>query len=102
MAVKVSNRENGKSVSIEISGSFDYGMQREFRAAYQNARAMGVEFHVNMKEVGFIDSSALGMLILLKDHAESLQGKVIIDAAPEPVRRVLLNAKFDRLFTISR
>lgn len=47
-----------------------------------------------------MDSSALGMILLLKDHAEKYSGKVIIRKPNEAVNKILEIAQFHRLLTI--
>ena len=47
-----------------------------------------------------MDSSALGMILLLKDHAENLSAEVIIEKPSETVFKILQIAQFHRLLTI--
>lgn len=91
---------DGKQVHVEITGRFDIALQREFRNAYRNQR--GVEVYcIDLSRTEYIDSSALGMLLVLKDHANESNGKVVIEHPSELVKKTLLVAKFDEKFTIT-
>lgn len=100
MPVTTTVSKDNKSIRIAVTGSFDYSLQGEFRNAYRHASESGVEFRVNLSGTNFMDSSALGMLILIQEHAQACNGRVVIEAPSEGVKRVLMNAKFDRLLTI--
>ena len=47
-----------------------------------------------------MDSSALGMILLLKDHAEKSANKIVIQKPNETVNKILEIAQFHRLLTI--
>lgn len=100
MSINASQSADGKVVRIALAGTFDYSMQNDFRSAYRHVTAPGVTFRVNMQATEFMDSSALGMLLLIKEHAESGKGQVVIESPSGVIKRLLLNAKFDRLFAI--
>ena len=54
---------------------------------------------LNMSELTYLDSSALGMLLLLKDYAQKDVNIAIVNCIPE-VYKILEIANFDRLFAI--
>lgn len=88
-----------KRVDITITGRFDFSLHKDFRETYRHHPGVG-EYRVNLGGAEYIDSSALGMLLLLRDHAESGHGHVVL-AGPTPgVRKVLAIANFDKLFRI--
>lgn len=91
---------DGKQVRIEVTGRFDISLQREFRNTYRNHRGIDV-YLVNMTRTEYIDSSALGMLLVLRDHANETNGKVVIERPSEAVRKTLLVAMFNEKFTIT-
>ena len=90
---------NGTQVRIEISGRFSFSLHKEFRHAYRYHQNI-TEYRVNLARTDYIDSSALGMLLLLREHAVKANGKVVIEQPSEGVQQVLLIANFDKLFTI--
>ena len=90
--------ENG-DVTIKINGRFDFAMHKEFRNSYQNEDA-GTSFVVNLSDTEYMDSSALGMLLLLKKYVETNGGQVTLTNPQEGVSKVLAIANFDKVFDI--
>lgn len=95
-------QENGKAV-VKLSGRFDFNSHREFRASYEgvlgdtNLR----EIAVDLAGVDYLDSSALGMLLLLRDKATAASKSVSLANCRGNVRQVLDIANFGKLFKIS-
>lgn len=94
----IDDEESG-SVTIKIRGRFDFSAHQEFREAYKTRPGMML-FNVNMLEVEYIDSSALGMLLLLREHVLSEGGSVVITECAKDIARILKIANFDKLFSI--
>ncbi len=93
---------DGKRVNIIITGRFDYKVSNEFRDAYRNLPGReGIAFHVDLQDVDYMDSSALGMLLLLREHAKCRGGVVIIERPSDPIDKILTVANFAQLFTIN-
>lgn len=90
-------------VVIAPNGRFDFNTHRDFRSAYEEALATpGIRtIHVDMREVNYLDSSALGMLLLLKDKAENTGQTIEIVNSQASVRQILEIANFNKLFTIT-
>ena len=95
-----SSGDNDKQVPIKVTGRFEYAVHKEFRAAYIDHAKSHTEFKVDLSKTEYMDSSALGMLLLLKEHADAHQGKVSIHNAHPNVQKVLEIAHFDRIFSI--
>ena len=76
MDVKV--QVSGEKATLSLSGRFDFTAHKEFRQyadrTVQNNEITGVE--VDLSGVEYLDSSALGMLLLLKEKAEKSQQSV--------------------------
>jgi anti-anti-sigma factor len=56
---------------------------------------------VDMKEVSYLDSSALGMLLMLRDKAKAASRDVALIGLNGNVRQVLDIANFSKLFSIN-
>ena len=56
---------------------------------------------VDLKEATYLDSSALGMLLLLRDHAGGDDAEVQVINSNSDVRKILAISNFDKLFDIS-
>lgn len=96
------NSDNPRAV-ISIDGRFDFSRHREFRGICdQTLGAAGVrEVEVDFARVSYIDSSALGMLLLLRDNARLANKTVRLVNCRGSVRQILDIANFAKLFPIS-
>lgn len=102
MAVTQQVFEEGKVVLINISGRFDYETSQAFRDAYRHLPDReGVKYRIDLSDASYMDSSALGMLLLLREHAKSHGGAVIIERPGEQIDKILKVANFEQLFTIN-
>jgi anti-anti-sigma factor len=86
-------------VNIDVTGRFDFSLQKDFRATYRNCPPT-MKYRVNLNMVDYLDSAALGMLLLLRQHAGEGTGNVTLCKAPAEVSKILKLASFDRLFRI--
>jgi len=100
MSVNKKVSDDNSQITITISGRFDFSLHLQFRDSYADCKEKNIEFTLNLSETTYMDSSALGMILLLKDHAESYSGKVIISKPSESVNKILEIAQFHRLLSI--
>ncbi|WP_018139555.1 MULTISPECIES: STAS domain-containing protein [unclassified Thioalkalivibrio] len=100
MSIESHSSADGKEVRIRVRGRFDFESHQEFRAAYRNTPGTGIRYVVDLSQTEYMDSSALGMLLLLREHAGGEFAEVTIAGPSEGVRKVLDIANFGRLFTI--
>jgi anti-anti-sigma factor len=93
---------DGAAVTIAINGRFDFGVHREFRNAYEKAeiKAPHPNYIVDLAGTEYMDSSALGMLLLLREHAGGDSSSVRIVNCRPVIKEILDIANFDKLFTI--
>ncbi|HUW49979.1 MAG TPA: STAS domain-containing protein [Sulfuricella sp.] len=101
MNIAVEKKE--ETAKLALNGRFDFSSHREFRHASDEAlQAPGVkEITVDFKNVDYLDSSALGMLLLLRERAHNAHIQVTLLNCTGIVQQVLDVANFQRLFTIS-
>lgn len=100
MSIAVSVSEDKKTVTVSVTGRFDFSLHNAFRKAYKDVEVSGVMYAVDLKGADYMDSSALGMLLLLKEYAESNSSKVKITGINNDIRDILIIASFDKLFTL--
>lgn len=89
---------------ISISGRFVFDLHREFRDAYEaaNKRPETKVIQLNMSEVDYLDSSALGMMLLMRERSEMAGKKVAIKGVSAFVNAILMKtANFEKLFEIA-
>jgi len=100
MPITTQRTSDGDAVRIRIAGRFDFPTHREFRDAYQRFAADGRHYVVDLSATDHLDSSALGMLLKLRDFALARAGSVRIEGATGTVASVLDVVDFDRYFAI--
>lgn len=101
MSITSSVSDNGKKVTIAVSGKFDFQLYDEFRSAYVDTPGTGVKYEVDLSGTDYLDSSALGMLLLLREHAGGEGSRIDISNASTDVKKILDVANFGKLFSIS-
>ncbi|MEO5335082.1 MAG: STAS domain-containing protein [Magnetococcus sp. YQC-5] len=103
MPATLSVARTGQETTINIKGRFCYDMHTLFREAYLEEtkdKRTNRRFVVDLAGTEYIDSSALGMLLLLREETDTNDANVeIVNARPE-VLKILTTANFDRLFKI--
>ena len=100
MSVHADLAGDGKNVTINVSGRFDFGSHQDFRKAYEQVDRGGGQYVVNMAQAEYMDSSALGMLLMLREHAGGDTANIKITNCREEIRNVLTIANFQKLFKI--
>ena len=100
MAIWSSESADGNELTIKIQGRFDFSAHQEFRDAYEKTQEQPKEYVVDMKEATYLDSSALGMLLLLRDHAGGDDSQVKIVNCNADVKKILTISNFEQLFSI--
>jgi len=91
---------DGKVLTIAINGRFDFSAHQAFRDSYEKLSPTPTEIVVDMVETTYLDSSALGMLLLLRDHAGGDNSKIKLQNCNEDIRKILTISNFEQLFTI--
>ena len=100
MGINMTVSEDGGKVTIAVAGKFDFQLYDEFRASYADSAGAGIDYVVDLSATDYLDSSALGMLLLLREHAGGESSNIeIIQASPE-VRKILDVANFGKLFKL--
>jgi HptB-dependent secretion and biofilm anti anti-sigma factor len=94
---------DNETAVIRLSGRFDFSRHREFRNCYEAALKEPTlrRIDVDLQGVDYLDSSALGMLLLLREHAGRSTKRVSIRNARPHVERVLTVANFHKLFVMA-
>ncbi|TDV67983.1 STAS domain-containing protein [Pseudomonas sp. LP_7_YM] len=99
MSVTFQHSPDGQQLTIIIKGRFDFSKHQDFRSAYENENR-AKHFVVDLKDTTYIDSSALGMLLLLRDHAGGEDADVQLKNCAPDVNKILSISNFSKLFRI--
>ncbi|QRM20525.1 anti-sigma factor antagonist [Dechloromonas sp. TW-R-39-2] len=96
------SKEGSKAI-LKLTGRFDFNTHREFRGAYEPlvADAAVRSVTVDFSGVDYLDSSALGMLLMLRDKLGGANKEVALIGVRGNVKQVLDIANFGKLFHIS-
>ncbi|TXR53407.1 STAS domain-containing protein [Reinekea thalattae] len=90
----------GEKITIQVSGRFDFSSHQEFRQIYENVSADVSLYTVDMKDATYLDSSALGMLLLMRDYAGGDNARIDIINCNDDVKKILIISNFGQLFNI--
>jgi anti-anti-sigma factor len=99
MSITSSVADNGAIVRIQVTGRFDFATHQEFMRAYKEYPRGEKRFVVDLTNTEYLDSSAMGMLLQLREHSSG--SDVAIQNGNEAVREILRIANFDKLFSIA-
>jgi len=101
MSVVTEVSPDQKKLTIAVKGRFDFGRHQEFRESYERLDKKPESIVVDLKEATYLDSSALGMLLLLRDHAGGDESDIRVVNSSSDVKKILAISNFDKLFDIS-
>ncbi|MBS1159917.1 MAG: Sulfate transporter/antisigma-factor antagonist [Proteobacteria bacterium] len=95
--------KEGSQAVIRLNGRFDFNTHRDFRASYEPllADAAVKAVTVDFSGVDYLDSSALGMLLMLRDKMGGAGKEIGLSGVRGNVKQVLDIANFAKLFQIS-
>lgn len=101
MSVTTTVSSDMNTAIIKVSGRFDFSVHNEFRKAYKDIGVNGGEYIVDLIGTEYLDSSALGMILLLKEYAEESGSRVRINNVNDEILEILRISSFDKLFSIN-
>lgn len=97
MPVDSALSSDGKNLTINISGRFDFEIVQEFRNAYADHK--NVNYIIDMRATEHMDSSALGMLLNMRKSLGDSARISIINCRPQ-IKKILTISRFDKKFSI--
>jgi len=98
--MSISTSTEGSKQTINVQGRFDFSVQAEFRQAYE-AVPNSSSFILNFASADYMDSSALGMLLLLRDYAGGDSAKIELKNCRAEIKNILEISNFQKLFKIN-
>lgn len=88
MAITALPSADGQELTIQIQGRFDFGAHQDFRDAYERVAITPRRYVVDLRNATYLDSSALGMLLLLRDHAGGENAQISLANCSPEVRKI--------------
>ena len=100
MSLSKSASADGKTLTIQIKGKFDFNLVQSFRQAYAEVDGQTDKVIIDLRETDYMDSSALGMLLNMKKTlGESVSSITISNCRPQ-LKKILQISRFDKIFEI--
>ena len=97
--MRVTVNSTSQQVIMRLDGRFDFEARRDFDNGVQQALAdKAQQIVVNLSAVEYMDSSALGMLLVLRDKANAQGKRVVLGETRGMVKKILEVANFQKLF----
>ena len=78
MSITSQLSDQGKILTIAIQGRFDFSALQNFRNAYEKVNPKPREYIIDLKDAEYLDSSALGMLLALRDYGGGDEAQVSV------------------------
>jgi HptB-dependent secretion and biofilm anti anti-sigma factor len=94
----VNVKKEGNDLIIMINGRFDFNILQSFRDAYATQTGGGIHYVIDLAKTDYIDSSALGMLLNMKNHLNAADGTIAIKNCQPNLQKIFSIAHFDKKF----
>ena len=93
---------DGGTVTIKVNGRFDFAVQNEFRDCYHNIdNSENTKFVIDMGGTNYMDSSALGMLLMMREYLGGNSADISISNTSADIKNILTVANFQSLFAMA-
>jgi HptB-dependent secretion and biofilm anti anti-sigma factor len=94
--------ESQEQPTIALKGRFDFQTHQQFQNVVSQLLQNGnARLKVDLSEVNFIDSFALGVLLAAREDCTKAGGAVALERPQVYVGKVLKLCQFDQLFEIT-
>ena len=90
---------NASSFVVKIPERFTFDTRREVLSQVGNVGSVSGKIVLDFTECRYIDSSALGAVLLIKQHLHNAQSLVLANCSG-PVMETLKTVQFHKLFVI--
>ena len=98
MSYKVT--EDGNIATIHLDGEIDMDVTEKAKEVILPLVESGKEVHLNLKDVSYMDSS--GISVLIESHQKALESntKVIVKEVSKSVLKVIMMAKLEQILNL--
>jgi len=100
MAITMNESDDGNTVIIKLPNEFDFRAHKEFRDAHKNPKA-NVKYILDFSQTQQMDSSALGMLLLMREELGNDKANVKLINCRDNIKSLLEMASFHQLFDVA-
>jgi len=99
MSVATTESTDGGTVTIKVKGRFDFAAHQDFLKTYKRYPKGEKRYVVDLRAADYMDSSAMGMLLQLRDHGTRAKQVELVNGN-DGIKEILRIANFDKLFCI--
>lgn len=98
--ISVTESDDGKMVTIKLPREFDFRAHREFRKTHEDYDP-AAHYVLDFSQTEHIDSSALGMLLLMREELGNDDANVKVVNCRPNIKKLLEMASFHQLFDVT-
>ena len=92
--------EEGNTATIFLNGEIDMDVADKAKEAIFPLVDAGKEVHINLKDVSYMDSSGISVLIESHQKAQEKNTKVILKEISKSVLKVIMMAKLEQILNM--
>ena len=92
--------EDGNITTVFLNGEIDMDVTEQAKEAILPLVESGKEVHLNLKDVSYMDSS--GISVLIERHQKALESntKVVVKEVSKSVLKVIMMAKLEQILNL--
>jgi HptB-dependent secretion and biofilm anti anti-sigma factor len=94
--------DDGSEVTIKVDGRFNFNCHEKFRNTYEATGNKPNGYIVDLGNTTYMDSSAMGMLLILREYAKLFNATTSIINCNRHIITRLTVANFEELFDIKQ
>jgi len=99
--MRITERRLGHSSILDVAGDLTYANRAAFKGAVERSKQAGCRhLIINMEDVRFLDSSALGMLALLSQSLTVTQRAVSLLKPQSYIKEIISLANLHRILPV--
>ena len=92
--------EDGNIATVHLNGEIDMDVTEKAKDVIMPLIESGKEVHLNLKEVQYMDSSGISVLIESHQKAAELGSRVVLKEISKSVLKVIMMAKLEQILII--
>ena len=92
--------ENNNISTVFLDGEIDMDIAEKAKEVIMPLVEAGKEVHINLKEVPYMDSSGISILIESHQKASEMGSKVILKEISKSVLKVIMMAKLEQILNL--
>jgi len=100
MSVETNISDDGKTLTIKLSGKLDISLHKTFSDSYKDKIGSVSKVILDMADVEHVDSSGLGMMLVLRERLGGDETKIDIVNVSPGVAKIFKITNYDKLFNL--